>query len=102
MKITPMRGQVVLREIHEEHRVWRPTNPRDVKIHRGRVIALGAPMRTTSGAEVPYEFKVGDVVLFSFVSNEKKVATNTWSDGEPALWIPQWAISAVVDEAVLP
>lgn len=100
-RIRPMRGQVIVREIKDEYAtirgVWRPpSNPRDIKIHRGRVLAMGAPMRTTSGAEVPYEFAVGDVVLFSFVSNEAKVATNVWEDGEKAVWLPQWVISAVV------
>lgn len=94
-RITPMRGQVVIRECKDRHTIWRPSNPRDVKIHRGVVIALGAPMRTTKGAEVPHGFEVGDVVLYAFQHHER-AWTNTWSDGESAHWIPQWCVSGVV------
>jgi len=98
----PMRGQVVVREIKDEYATIRGVyrlggNPREVKIHRGTVLAIGAPMLTAKGAEVPHGFSGGDVVLYSFQHNERAF-TYPWSDDKPATWIPQWAVSAVLEE----
>lgn len=97
MTIHPMRGQVVVRELFESSPIWRPDAPRDRRIHRGTVLALGAPARTSRGVEVPFGFGVGDVVLYSFVHNEAAF-TCPWTDGGKATWVPQFCVSAVVDD----
>ncbi len=63
--------------------------------HRGEVLAKGPP--ALHGVhEVPHGFEVGDTVLFHFGHNEKAF-TRPWTDGEPAVWLPQQAISAVLE-----
>lgn len=95
--MTPMRGRVVVRELKERSSLvidpgrW---NEREVTTHRGVVLAVGAPVRTESGAEVPHGFKPGDVVRFHFEATEKgRIAP--WEDGEPALWMAQREIDGV-------
>ncbi len=74
---------------HDRHAVARAR-----KWHRGTVLAMGPPALTKKGAEVPHDFKVGDVVYFHFVHHEEGF-TRPWSDGELATWVPQSAIDAV-------
>lgn len=106
--ITPMRGQAVIREDLSVHTrrgsiiVPEVSNidnrnavARSRKWHIGTVLALGAPMRTKTGAEVSWGCAVGDRVIFHWVHNEKG-HTLEWSDGATACWIPQWAVDAVV------
>lgn len=94
--IRPMRGQVVIEEIVDQpsRALWTPTpGARQVKTHRGRVLALGPPARTPSGVEVAYGFGVGDVVQFHYEFLEK-LARNEW-EGQKALWIPQQDVDGV-------
>ncbi len=98
--IRPMRGQVVIREIPPQPsaQLWTPDpNPRQVTTHTGRVLALGPPARTAGGAEVPYGFGVGDLVLYRFTFLEK-LSTNTWED-QPAHWVPQVDVTAVWEDS---
>jgi co-chaperonin GroES (HSP10) len=98
MKIRPLRGQVVVREIpHEASAIlWTPTNPRAVLVHRGRVLAMGPPAQTARGVDVPHGFSVGDEVLYSHQIHERSFA-RPWTDGEAASWVPQEAVSGVVE-----
>jgi hypothetical protein len=58
---------------------------------------MGPPALAHGKHEVPYGFKVGDVVQYHFVHN-KEGATHIWpEDGEPATCIPQEAIDAVIE-----
>jgi co-chaperonin GroES (HSP10) len=66
------------------------------KWHRGTVLAKGAPALTAKGVEVPHGFEVGDTVLFHWNHYEKGF-TRPWSDGEPACWVPQVCVDAVVE-----
>lgn len=66
--------------------------------HRGRVLGMGPPALTKQGHEVPHGFTVGDEVLFHWVHNERGF-TRPWEDGEPAAWIPQEAVDAVIEGA---
>ncbi len=94
-----MRGQVVIRETKTppSEVVWTPEEKaRSVKIHRGRVLAMGPPAEMPSGAPVPHGFDVGDVVLYTWTHNEKAF-TMPWVDGENASWIPQVNVQAVLD-----
>ena len=104
--IRPMRGQVVVRELHEAHFLWTPDpNPRQVKTHRGQVIAMGAPALTpksfdgerwVGGVEIPHGFREGDIVQFHW-SHNAEAFTMAWQDGEPASWLPQANIDAVLE-----
>jgi co-chaperonin GroES (HSP10) len=110
MRVRLLRGQVVIRENlrgaadHLKHiivpDVFTTHNPDAVQEartwHRGRVLAMGAPMLTPTGAEVPHGFEVGDEVIFHWAHHEKSW-TREWVDGEPAAWVPQWAVDAVVE-----
>lgn len=95
--LVPLRGRVVIRELFEDGTIWTPQgNPRERLTHRGVVLALGAPALTPSGAEVPYEYGVGDTVQFHFTATEKgRIAP--WSDGKPALWMAWFEIDAVIE-----
>jgi hypothetical protein len=99
-----MRGQVVVREITEAHSLWMPDEaPRQVKTHRGVVLALGEPARTPvtwdgkGGHEVPFGFAVGDVVQYHF-EHHQEAWTMTWpADGKPATWLAQHNVDAVLE-----
>lgn len=96
--IRPMRGQVVVREEPPapSARLWTPDpNPRQVRTHTGRVLALGPPARTTAGVEVPHGYRVGDLIQYHF-DHLEQLLTNPWpEDGLPATWLPQVAIDGV-------
>jgi co-chaperonin GroES (HSP10) len=101
MKIRPMRGQVVVREVEMTSPVlWTPSpSQRDVSTHMGEVLALGAPARLTehpSSPEVPHGFRVGDLVQYHFgAMGTQEARTRTWSDGKPATWMTQAEIDGV-------
>jgi co-chaperonin GroES (HSP10) len=100
-RIRPLRGQVVIREHHDpsgliiappqfyDERAKRPSD------HRGEVLAMGPPAQLPNGVEVPHGFEVGDTVLFHWEHHEAG-NTREWSDGQPACWVPQWAVDAVI------
>ena len=96
MKIRPLRGQVVIRETKATTGpLWTPDpNPREVHTHTGRVLAMGPPARTPTGAEVAPGFQPGDLVQYHFTHNQEN-ATNTWEDGALAHWIPQENVDGV-------
>jgi co-chaperonin GroES (HSP10) len=54
---------------------WHEINPRDQKIHRGRVLALGPPgkVKRESGAELPWDISIGDEVYFVYALALEKV-----------------------------
>jgi hypothetical protein len=88
VKITPRRGFAVVREIRPSSgTLWQPDdNPRDVKTHRGVVLALGAPS-IYGGHEVPWPIRVGDEVQYHWDHNEPG-STAPWpEDGLDASWI---------------
>lgn len=67
--------------------------------HRGKVIAMGPPARLDGGTgpEVPQGFRAGDEILFHFEKHEK-ARTRPWPpDGEPAVWLMQQEIDAVLE-----
>lgn len=99
MKIRLLPGQVVVREERSEPStaLWTPApGARDVRTHRGRVLALGPPARLGgSGVEVPHGFGVGDLVQFHF-THHQDAATRPWPlDGKPATWVPQENVDGV-------
>lgn len=99
MTVRPMRGQVVLRDVKPalSSVVWAPDgNPRQVKTHRGKVLALGAPPRTKAGVDVPWSFAVGDEVVYHFAHHERSFTVSWPEDGEPAIWVPAECVDAVV------
>ncbi len=73
----PLRGRALIR-LHPSELVadyqtasglWVSTEkPREKKIHRGRIVALGPPSHvgSESGAELPWDCEVGDEVLFAY------------------------------------
>jgi len=67
-----------------------------VRTHRGVVLAMGPPARTVRGVEVEPGFAPGDTIQFHF-SHHQETATNMWTDGKPATWIPQSSVDAVWD-----
>ena len=113
MKVTPRRGCVVVREDRRRSTVIIDPlieDPRYTTTHRGTVLAMGAPALgcldvdkmgrcqslTCKHVEVPHGFRVGDVVQFHFAGTEKG-RTAPWTAGEPALWLAQPEIDAVID-----
>ena len=110
-RVRLLRGQVVVREIGANERsvILQPDpDQNDVQIHRGRVIAMGAPAlncktddrgRCTSitcrHVEVPHGFKTGDEVIYVFV-HHREAWTRNWTDGKLATWVPQSAIQGIV------
>lgn len=111
-RIRLLRGQVVIREdlradtgeythliIPDRFSPHNPDHAQESRTwHRGTVLAMGAPMLTKRGVEVPHGFAVGDEVIFHWAHHEKSW-TREWVDGLPACWIPQAYVDAVVNEA---
>lgn len=102
MKIKPMRGQVVVRELEAPPSavLWTPEQgARQVRTHRGVVLGLGPPARLTEGSsspEVPHGFEVGDVVQYHFGAVGTQASrTRAWSDGKPATWLTQAEVDGV-------
>lgn len=110
MKIRLLRGQVVVREdlkagteqykhivvpdVSSKHD--RDAVARGRSWHKGVVLAMGAAAMTKKGVEVPPDFKIGDTVLFHWDHHERSW-TRPWADGEPAAWMPQHCVDAVVE-----
>lgn len=109
-QIRLLRGQCVIREdLRADYRkyssifvpdVW-TTDDKDAVArartwHQGVVLALGAPVLTAGGAEVPPGYAVGDTVVFHWEHHEKAY-TRPWVDGENACWIPQGCVDGVVE-----
>lgn len=66
----PMRGQAYIRPIQEKSSliIELDRDPREVLSHRGMVIRLGPPMRTTEhedSPEIPWDVKEGDEVVYN-------------------------------------
>ena len=102
MKIRPMRGQVVIREVQfsASNMLWTPApSAREPRTHTGEVLALGPPSRLTehpTSPEVPHGFEVGDMVQYHFGAVGTQAArTRLWSDGKPATWLTQAEIDGV-------
>lgn len=97
MRIRLLRGQCVVRELPPVSSllVLPAANPRDVKTHRGEVLAMGEPAQV-NGHDVPWGFKVGDVVQYHWEKLER-AWTRPWLDGEPACWMRQDEIDGVVE-----
>jgi hypothetical protein len=100
VRCRPLRGQVVIRErkIPASALIWGPEgNPRDVKSHRGVVIAMGEPAHLfPGGPEVPHGFVVGDEVVFHF-NHLERAWTRPWVDGVDAVWVPQALVDGVIE-----
>jgi co-chaperonin GroES (HSP10) len=81
MTLRFLRGRVVIREDkrHSQIIITVDNNPRATTTHRGIVLAVGPPVLTSKGAEIPLFFKVGDIVQFHFEATEKG---RTFSYGE--------------------
>jgi hypothetical protein len=100
MRIRLLPGQVVIREVDPapSESLWTPApGERERHTHTGVVLAVGPPARTHggTGAEVPHDFAVGDLVQYHFTSH-KGAATRAWPlDGRPAAWIPQENVDGV-------
>ncbi len=98
---TPLRGRVLIRKLAEpEGALWTPDDdPRDRKIHRGEVLVMGAPARTSSGVEVHPEYAVGDTVLFVYgLATEINRTLHKFCDWEGELVVlGQEEIQAVVE-----
>lgn len=97
MTIRPRRGFCVIRELRESSLLWRPDdNPREVRTHRGVVLAIGAPS-LVNGHEVPWLFNVGDTVQFHFEETERG-RTVTWPEtGEEVKCIMQREVDGVIE-----
>ena len=101
--MTPLRGRVVIREHKEASRIVTIIDTRDPRgdltvsrTHRGTVLAMGPPVLTDDGHEVPHGFAVGDVVQFHFEATESG-RTTTWGEHEGVLVMAQREIDAVLE-----
>ena len=94
-----MRGQVVIREQANSlsRSIWTPVQgERQVSIHRGVVLGIGAPAELPNGVPIPHGFVVGDVVQYHFI-HHKEAHTRPWPpDGLSATWVPQQCVDAVI------
>jgi hypothetical protein len=97
-----LRGRIAVREIHAAQFLWTPDEgPRQVRTHRGVVLALGAPpiqyFANGSSYEIPYRFGAGDVIQYHF-THHQEAWTMPWpDDGELATWVPQAFVDGVVE-----
>jgi co-chaperonin GroES (HSP10) len=114
---TPLPGRVAVVEAFERspliHRVdgYDKTHERERKCHRGRVVAMGAPAQTRSGAPILPGFAVGDDVLYVLdklsevtTTHEgswcEKARENVWPPtGENVIWVAAEEIIGVFDLA---
>jgi hypothetical protein len=111
--MTPLRGRVIIRRIDVPKKIgsilvpdtfgdWQRKDHESQGIrartsHRGRVLQVGPPALTPKlGAEVPHGFGPGDEVVYSYAHNEGAFPC-IWDDGEPAEFISQEEVSAVVE-----
>jgi hypothetical protein len=101
-----MRGQVVVRETGKASSsiIWTPDGrQRDVKTHRGVVLAVGpAPVENRRGVpgygvEQPTGLRPGDVVQYHWEHNEDAFTMPWPLDGLPASWLPQRCVDMVVE-----
>lgn len=69
MKFHPLGDHVVLEPVKEEHfskaGIVLPDTAEKERPEKGRVIAVGPGKMTDTGARLPMNVKVGDIVLFS-------------------------------------
>jgi co-chaperonin GroES (HSP10) len=97
-RVRVLRGRVVVREHKEESvTLWTPEGDPRVKLtHRGTVLGVGPGAYTKKGVEVDIGVSVGDVVQFHFEGTERgRIAP--WTDGEPALYLAQREVDAVIE-----
>jgi hypothetical protein len=106
----PTRGWVVIREDKRRSSIIIDpgiANEREMKTHRGTVLAIGAPAilrgyRLVDGVEVPTDhevphgFEVGATVQFHFEGTERG-RTTVWNDGSTVLCMAQREIDAVIE-----
>ena len=90
--VTPIRNRVIVRKIEQSPSpvFWTPVQDEAVI---GEVVAVGKPMRTEKGVELPQEFSVGDQVVFS-----KHVGVELVWQGHPALMMREDEVLGVVRE----
>jgi len=69
MKIKPLGDYIVIEPIAQEEKtktgILVPSTIEKEKPEQGKVVAVGAGKRTSSGKVIPPEVKPGDVVLFT-------------------------------------
>jgi len=92
--ITLLRGRVLVRRLDDTHPllVLPSTNPRETKIHRGRVLAMGKPAQSKWGHEVEPGYAVGDEVYFVYAV----ALENVRAFGAGVTCVAQEEIQAVV------
>lgn len=108
--LRPLRGRALLREIYDASPIVTPDTVRANKrtgaarldIHRGVVLAMGAPARTKGGALVMPDYELGSEVLFVFAlqgteeSRTMRMLTPSAPAGEAVVWVAQQEIVAVI------
>ena len=98
MKVRPLPGRVIIREIKERSSIivdpgrW---DERAVTTHRGVVIDA-TPFVFPNGVEAPLDFEVGDTVQFHFEATEKG-RTVTWGEHDGVLVMHQREVDAVLE-----
>jgi co-chaperonin GroES (HSP10) len=112
VKVALLRGRIAIRPIvekssglihfPEDHQDWtRKLNRADgVKAqtsHFGTVLGMGPPAIGAHGHEVPHDFKIGDVVNFTYQMSEKWSDGHVWDDGQPCIFIAQEHIQGVLE-----
>jgi co-chaperonin GroES (HSP10) len=113
---TPLRGRVIIRPTgdsggyeHEFKRIglvmpdsakFDPRRERNQNsLGRGIVIAMGPPMLTAKGVEVPPEFAVGDEILHV---GQHVSRSYVWEDGEIVRACGQEEVCGVIDPDMVP
>lgn len=96
----PARGYLAVTEMVEASEIIRirvDPRSRSTVTHRGRVVALGPAPRTVTGAVVPWQVAVGDVVQFHFVFHRRNREISWPPTGETVVMLTHDELDMVID-----
>lgn len=71
---------------------------RSKRTHRGRVLALGAPPKSLTGVDIPWDFKRGAVVQFHFEHHEDNRTIQWPPTGSKVVMLRLHEIDLVISE----
>lgn len=94
--LTPLGGNILVKPITEEavsaSGIVLPDTVDKERSQKGEIIALGSGQVTSEGKTIPFNVKVGDIVLFKKYSNEEVEV-----EGEDYLIMTEESILAIIN-----
>ena len=96
----PATGYCAVRDVTTASKlIWTPEGkPREVRTHRGVIVALGDMPRTVTGARVPWEVRVGDVVQFHYNYHQGNRELDWPDTGESVVMLVADELDLVIEE----